>query len=316
MIVVLILFVVGGIILLVVGLSGSREPVDIEDRLADFGTLEQPPSLEEIELSQPFSERILLPLLRGMARLGSRLSPQKNIEEIQHKLDLAGNPYDWGPTEFSGVRWLLTLLLGGLGFALFMMAQHLSFPKRIMMVIVGIGLGYFLPVLWLRLKTSNRQQEVLKSLPDALDLLTICVEAGLGFDSAMSKVADKWDNELTQAFARVIQELQLGKLRREALRDMADSMEVQDVSTFIAAIIQADQLGVSIARVLRIQSDQMRMRRRQRAEELARSAGIKMLPAIVFFIFPAIFVILLGPAVIKVMNMGDIFSFGGSGALP
>jgi tight adherence protein C len=140
-------------------------------------------------------------------------------------------------------------------------------------------------------------------LPDALDLLTICVEAGLGFDAAMARVAEKWDNELSLAFNRVIQELQLGKLRREALREMADSMEVPDVSNFVAAIIQADQLGVSIARVLRIQSDQMRMRRRQRAEELASMAGIKMLPAIVFLIFPAIFIILLGPAVIQVINM-------------
>jgi len=159
-------------------------------------------------------------------------------------------------------------------------------------------------------KIRNRQQEVIKSLPDALDLLTICVEAGLGFDMAMSKVAEKWDNELSLAFSRVIQELQLGKLRREALRDMADGMEVPDVSTFVAAIIQADQLGVSIARVLRIQSDQMRMRRRQRAEELARQAPIKMLPAIAFLIFPAIFIVLLGPAVLTVKEM-----FMGSGSV-
>ena len=119
----------------------------------------------------------------------------------------------------------------------------------------------------------------------------------------MAKVAEKWDNELCLAFSRVIQELQLGKLRREALRNMADRMDVRDVSTFVAAIIQADQLGVSIARVLRIQSEQMRMRRRQRAEEMASQAGIKMLPALAFLIFPAIFIILLGPAVIQVIVM-------------
>jgi tight adherence protein C len=236
---------------------------------------------------------------------------------MQHKLDLAGNPYGWGPTEFLGVRLLATLVLGGLGFAVLLMASHLPFPQRIGMVVLAVAVGYYLPILWLRSKTTNRQKDVLRSLPDALDLLTICVEAGLGFDAAMTKVADKWDNELSRAFTRVIQELQLGKLRREALRDMSDRTEVPDLSTFVAAIIQADQLGVSIARVLRIQSDQMRMRRRQRAEEQARSAGIKMLPAIVFFIFPAIFVILLGPAVIKIMLMGDIFGgMMGSGGLP
>jgi len=250
-------------------------------------------------------------LLRGLASFTSRFTPRRSTEAIQHQLDLAGNPYGWGPTEFLGIRLLATLLLGGLGFALLMMASHLSLTRRILMVGGALGVGYYLPILWLKSKTSKRQMDILKSLPDALDLLTICVEAGLGFDGAMIRVADKWDNELSRSFTRVTQELQLGKLRREALRDMADRAEVPDLTTFVAAIIQADQLGVSIARVLRIQSDQMRVRRRQRAEEQARSAGIKMLPAIVFFIFPAIFIILLGPAVIKMMSMGGLFNFGG-----
>jgi len=315
-IVVLVVLVLAGGVVLVVGLLGSREPTTLDDRLAEFGTLEQPSSLEELELSQPFSERILLPLLRGLASFASRFTPQRSTEALQHQLDLAGNPYGWGTTEFLGVRLLVMLLLGGLGFALLMLAKQ-SLPKRIMMVGGAVGMGYYLPVLWLKSKASKRQKEVLKSLPDALDLLTICVEAGLGFDGAMTKVADKWDNELSRAFKRVIQELQLGKLRREALRDMSDRIQVPDLTTFVAAIVQADQLGVSIARVLRIQSDQMRMRRRQRAEGLARSAGIKMLPAIVFFIFPSIFVVLLGPAVLKVMSMGDIFgNFGGVGNIP
>jgi len=170
-------------------------------------------------------------------------------------------------------------------------------------------LGYYLPVLWLGAKIRSRQQSIIKSLPDALDLLTICVEAGLGFDAAMIRVSDKWNNELCLSFTRMLQEMQLGKLRREALRDMSDRMEVQDVSTFVAAIIQADQLGVSIARVLQIQSDQMRVRRRQRAEELARAAQIKILPPVAFLIFPAILIVLLGPALISFMTM-DIPLFG------
>ncbi len=315
-IILVVVVLAGGIALVAVGLSKSREPVSIQDRLAEFGTLEHPPTLEELELSRPFSERILLPLLRGLAGFASRFTPRKSTAAMQHQLDLAGNPYGWGPTEFFGVRLLVTLLLGGLGFALLMLARQLSLVKRVMMVGGAVGIGYYLPVLWLKSKTSKRQKEVLKSLPDALDLLTICVEAGLGFDGAMTKVAEKWDNELSRAFTRVIQELQLGKLRREALRDMSARIDVPDLSTFVAAIVQADQLGVSIARVLRIQSDQMRMRRRQRAEELARSAGIKMLPAIVFFIFPAIFIILLGPAVIKMMSMGSIFGSMGAANTP
>jgi tight adherence protein C len=279
----------------------KKDTPSIEDRLAEFGTLDRPVTLEEIELSQPFSERVLAPIITNLAEFAMRFSPAESQRALQHKLDLAGNPYEM--SKFVGTRILAGLLFGGLGLAGLFLAKNLSLLIRILLPLVGGGLGYFMPVMSLGSKISRRQKEVLRSLPDALDLLTICVEAGLGFDAAMAKVAEKWDNELCLAFSRVIQELQLGKLRREALRNMADRMEVQDVSTFVAAIIQADQLGVSIARVLRIQSEQMRMRRRQRAEELASQAGIKMLPAIAFLIFPAIFIILMGPAVVQVILM-------------
>ena len=282
-------------------MARRKSTPSIEDRLADFGTLDRPVTLEEIELSQPFSERVLAPIVTGLAEFAMRFSPEQSRQALQHKLDLAGNPYEM--PRFVGTRVLAAILLGGLGIAGLVLAKDLGLLQRILMPAVGAGLGYYMPVLSLGGKISKRQKDVLRSLPDALDLLTICVEAGLGFDAAMAKVAEKWDNELCLAFSRVIQELQLGKLRREALRDMADRMDVPDVATFVAAIIQADQLGVSIARVLRIQSEQMRQRRRQRAEELASQAGIKMLPAIAFLIFPAIYIILLGPAVIQVVIM-------------
>lgn len=289
-------------------MARRKSAPSIEERLEAFGTLDRPVTLEEIELSLPFSERVLTPLLTGLAEFAMRFSPAESQRALQHKLDLAGNPYEM--SRFVGTRILAGLLLAGLGIAGFFLAKSLPFMQRVLMPLVGGGLGYYLPVVSLGSKISRRQKEILRSLPDALDLLTICVEAGLGFDAAMAKVAEKWDNELCMGFSRVIQELQLGKLRREALRAMADRMEVSDVSTFVAAIIQADQLGVSIARVLRIQSEQMRVRRRQRAEELASQAGIKMLPAIVFLIFPAIFVILLGPAVIQVIVMFQAGSLG------
>jgi len=310
MLVALGLFVLGGLGLVLIGLVRSRQPAaTIEDRLADFGTMERAPTLEEIELSEPFAERVLFPVLTGLAEFAMRFSPAHTRETLQHKLDLAGNPYEL--TRFVGIRVLAAILLGGLGIALFFVGRNRLPPiQRTLLPVVGAGLGYYMPVISLGRKISRRQNEVIRSLPDALDLLTICVEAGLGFDAAMAKVAEKWDNELSLAFSRVIQEIQLGKLRREALRDMADGMEVSDVSTFVAAIIQADQLGVSIARVLRIQSDQMRVRRRQRAEELARQAPIKMLPAIAFLIFPAIFIVLLGPAALTLRD-----AFMGTGGL-
>ena len=303
------LFVLAGVGLAVFGWARSRQPGStLEERLADFGTLERPPTLEEIELSQPFSERVLLPILANVAEFAMRLSPRQSTEALQHKLDLAGNPYDL--STYIGIRVLAALLFGGLGIALVFVAKTLPFIQRILLPVVGAGLGFYLPVLSLGRKIRNRQNEIVRSLPDALDLLTICVEAGLGFDAAMARVAAKWDNELSLAFNRVLQEVQLGKLRREALRDMADRMEVQDVSTFVAAIVQAGQLGVSIARVLRIQSDQMRVRRRQRAEELARAATLKILPPVAFLIFPAILIILLGPAAIQLMT---VFGAGGLG---
>jgi tight adherence protein C len=304
----LILLLLGGIVMIILGLRRSKEPDTLEERLAQFGTLERPPTLEEIEMSQPFTERIMLPVLRAAAQFVTRFTPKRSVESVQHQLDLAGNPFNWGPTEYLGVRAVSFVVFAALG-VLILVGGQIPTVQKLAVSGASIVGGLILPMLWLRSKISKRQKSIVKSLPDALDLLTICVEAGLGFDAAMAKVAEKWEDELSLAFRRVIQEVQLGKLRREALRDMADRMEVPDMSTFVAAIIQADQLGVSIARVLRIQSDQMRLRRRQRAEEQARASQLKILIPVVFLIFPAIFVVLLGPAIITMKNMQGIFNF-------
>jgi tight adherence protein C len=294
--------IAGSVVLLFVGVAAPRASDQVLDRLTEYGgrTL----TLEEIELSQPFSARVVKPLIQGVAQFIGRFAPQRNIQEMRRKLELAGRPYGWGPTEFLGVRGLAGILLATMTFLLLTLTgQYL--PKRLLATVVAGGLGfYLLPTLWLSSKISRRQTEIVKALPDALDLLTISVEAGLGFDAAMQKVAEKWENELSLAFNRVIQEIQMGKLRREALRDMADRMDVTDVNSFVAAIIQADQLGVSIAKVLRIQSEQMRIRRRQRAEEKAHQAPVKMLFPMVFLIFPALLIVLLGPAILTVMNSG------------
>ncbi|MEL7234420.1 MAG: type II secretion system F family protein, partial [Chloroflexota bacterium] len=173
--------------------------------------------------------------------------------------------------------------------------------------IITVGsaaLGYFLPSLWIGSKISKRQDTIIKALPDALDLLTICVEAGLGFDAAMGKVYEKWDNDLSLAFGRVLREIQLGKGRREALKDMSDRLGVPDVTTFIAAVIQADSLGVSMSQILRVQSDQMRIKRRQRAQEKAQAAPVKMMIPLAFLIFPAIYIVLLGPAILSLIENG------------
>lgn len=283
------------VILITVGIASPRPADDVEARLIEYGG--RPLTLEEIELAQPFSQRVLLPLIQGSAHFMERFTPQKSLESTRHKLDLAGNPNNWSATEFFGIRALAALLLAVLTFFLTMLAD-LEFAQRLMFIVVTGLLGFFLPVYWLGGRIRRRQSEIVKTLPDALDLLTISVEAGLPFDGAMQRVADKWDNELSRAFGRVLAELRVGKSRPEALRDMADRMDVPDITSFVAALIQADTLGISIAKVLRIQSEQMRIKRRQRAEEKAHQAPIKMLLPMTFLIFPTILIVILGPAIL------------------
>lgn len=283
------------------GLGLSARPSQVQARLQTYGT--RPRTLSEIELETPFSERILLPTLRGMAKFVARFTPQHSIDEARHKLDLAGNPNNWAVADFLGVRGLSAIIIATLTLVALFFAKT-AFAQLILFTGIACFLGFYLPMFWLNFKIRSRQHEIQMELPDALDLLTISVEAGLGFDAAVAKVVEKWDNELGRAFGRVNQEIRVGKLRRQALRDMAERIEVPDVSTFIAAIVQADQLGVSISKVLRIQSEQMRVKRRQRAEAEAARAPIKMLFPLVFLVFPSLFIVLLGPAMLIIMKTG------------
>jgi tight adherence protein C len=309
-------YIIGAIALVIViglvavGVAGRAETDPLQDRLAEFVATqaEDISSLEEIEMSVPFSQRVLLPIMQAVASLTQSFTPQEALEKTQHRIDLAGNPNGLTPPVFWAIRIVTTFgLLFLLGFV-FTISGNLPPIQAVLFTVGGGVMGFILPPLWLSSKVSTRQNEIIKSLPDALDLMTICVEAGLGFDAAMTKVAEKWDNEMSVAFNRVIQEIQLGKLRREALRDMAASIDVADVTSFTASIIQADQLGVSLAKVLRIQADQMRIKRRQRAEEKAQQAPVKMVLPMVFFIFPTIYLVLLGPAAIQVFEQ---FGLGG-----
>lgn len=295
------LAVLAGLAVLILGIRAPRQEDALEARLAELGAMGRTATLEELELSLPFSERVIRPILQKIGTMINRMTPAQTIIRTRRNLELAGLTQKIGPGEFVAIRYILTVLLGGVTLLL-VGPSGLPMLQKLGLIVAAFGLGFYLPGLWLGSRIRRRQHEILRALPDALDLLTICVEAGLSFDAAMAKVVEKWHNELSRSFARVLYEIQLGKLRREALRNMADTMDIRDVSNFVAAIIQADQLGVSIAKVLRIQSDQMRVRRRQRAEELARQAPIKMIIPIVFLIFPALFIILLGPGVLTIMT--------------
>ena len=293
----------------VVAVSLRRNPQGEEDdplqaRLAEFIQRGDVTSLEEIELSQPFAERVLIPLINRVGTFSARFTPQKVIQDTARKLELAGNPWPVDAPTFLAIRFILAVVIGGLIITL-VLTNPSGYASDNFMYIGGAILGgFYLPQIMLSTKITQRQKEIRKAMPDALDLLTICVEAGLGFDAAMSKVAEKWETELSLAFARVIREVQLGKVRREALKDMSDRLGIAEMTSFVAAIIQSEQLGVSMAKVLRIQSDQMRVKRRQRAEEEAHKAPIKMIIPMALLIFPTIIIIILTPAAIQIMGSG------------
>jgi len=290
--------VITAVVLIIVGIRDTRDVDPLFDRLAEYAARGEITDLEEIELSQPLTERIIFPIARKLGGLVLRFTPQNAIQQTAHKLEMAGNPGGLDPTMFWALR-VVGLSLGAVLFFVATIAPEGSFleGRGLMIGIPAAAMG-----LWLGGRISKRQTDVLKAMPDALDLLTICVEAGLGFDGAMAKVYEKWDNEVGRAFGRVIREIQLGKLRRDALKDMADRLGVPEMTSFIAAVIQSEQLGVSLAKVLRIQADQMRIKRRQLAEEQAHKAPIKMLIPMALLIFPSICIVLMTPAVLMLMQ--------------
>lgn len=300
---VIVFVLVGAVILVIVGLRDANRGDPLQQRLEEFAARGETASLEEIELSQPFSERVLVPIARRLGDFVTRFTPQNALQITAHRIELAGNPRGLDPTTFWAARFIVAFLLGGLFIFLFTIGlQDWSWVRKFIVVAFFMVIGFYIPELLLTSKINRRQKEIRKAMPDALDLLTICVEAGLGFDGAMAKVVEKWDNELSLSFARALKEMQLGKLRREALRDMADRIGIPEMTSFVAAVIQSEQLGVSMAKVLRIQSDQMRVRRRQRAEEEAHKAPIKMLIPLALLIFPSICIVLMTPAFIMLMQ--------------
>ncbi|MDR3576360.1 MAG: type II secretion system F family protein [Anaerolineaceae bacterium] len=309
-VIVLILAIAGALIY--IGLQNPTTNTDkiLESRLEEFNRRGEQIDLEKIELSQPFSERVIYPIARSLGNLAIRFTPQNALQDITRKLELAGSPGKMDPTMVLSLQFIGLVVFGGIVVLVFTVGQTHWPAGRIVLVSVAFGLiGFYFPQLWLGSKIARRQKSVRRAMPDALDLLTICVEAGLGFDAAMAKVSEKWENELSLAFARVIQEIQLGKLRREAMRDMADRIGLGEMTSFVAAVIQSESLGVSLAKVLRIQSDQMRVKRRQLAEEEAHKAPIKMLIPMALLIFPSLMVVLLAPAGFRIVHsaLGAMF---------
>jgi tight adherence protein C len=261
----------------------------------------QAKNLEELELQQPFIERTLRPLANRLSGFVARVTSQSFSERTEKRLALAGHPGNLRVGDWLGIKAIGALVGAGLLFLLFGILGN-NFGGGLGLAVVGLLFGYTIPEFWLGGRVRKRQKAILLQIPDALDLLTISVRAGLGFDGALGKVVEKLKGPLTDEFRRALAEIRVGKTRREALRDIVPRTEVPALTNFIGAIIQAEQLGVSISKVLQVQSEQLRIERRQRAEEMAAKAPIKMLFPLVGCIFPSLFIVILGPAIILIMK--------------
>ena len=285
--------------------------------------------MRQVELRGTFRSRILEPWIARVTDFLGRLTPGKLSQSLEADLVIAGNPFGLSPRGFYFVRMGSTLV----GFLLaFIMVRAAVLPDSavtdgiaipvtgsgsevqssgpnplLMLVWAAFALFIFtnLPKTWLRRKARRRKTEIMKAMPDALDMLSVCADAGLGFDQSIQRVSEAWDTSLSKEFARVVAEMGMGLPRHEALRNFADRVNVPDVSSFVAVILQSDQLGMSITQTLHAQAKQMRIERRFRAQEQARKMPLKMLFPLLLFIFPSMFAVILGPMVPVLAELFD-----------
>jgi tight adherence protein C len=281
------------IALAVVTLTAARPAGNITSALA---AIESQYAREASVDKQPRRSSFAAPAwLRSLAL---RLSPSGYAGKLQRRLDLAGNPSAWTADRLLAVKGLGLLVLGTFGVVV---GLH-SVATLILYGAIGAAAGFFLPDLLLYNAGQKRQEGIRKGLPDVLDMLTVCVEAGLGFDAALAQVARTTTGPLAAECARVLKEMQIGKSRTQALRAMADRTTVPELRAFASALVQAGELGIPVARVLREQAKEMRIRRRQRAEEQAQKVTVKILFPLIFFLFPALFVVIIGPGAINIAH--------------
>ena len=294
----------GGVFLVFWGMYAARNASAlsgdmVQERLQAFAG-QKPLTLDEVELQKSFEERFVRPTIERLGKYLANRTPDKQRQDLQNRLNLAGRPGNLSPSDFSALRLGLAVVLFVAGLLL-----GLLFHNPVALAVsaaVGAVLGYYGPPFWLNGEVQKRRKEIQLSLPDVMDLLTIAVEAGLGFDAAVARVTDKFKNALADEFSTVLQEVRLGRPRLEALDDMGRRCGVEDLHNFTQAVIQSEQMGVGLAKILRLQSEEMRRKRRQRAEEKAAQASLKMMLPMVGCIFPTLWLILLGPAVLIIMK--------------
>lgn len=298
-----VLMVAAALVLLAAATTTDAEASGVGKSLAVLRAMTDAPKELTAEVDRPFSERVLEPLRARALGLGRRLSGADSADRIRRKLDLAGNPAGWDVDRVvSGkVIGAVAGLVVGVVLALLF---GLSAPTFVVTVLAGLALGFLAPGLYLYQQAYDRTQRLTRDLPDAIDLMTISVESGLGFDAAVQQVARNTEGPVADEFARVLREMQIGQGRASALRAMAERSDVADLKSFVSAMVQADSFGIPVAQVLRIQAQEMRVKRRQRAEEKAQQVPVKITVPLIFFILPCLFVAVMGPAALGIMDGG------------
>ena len=292
--------VFAGLVGAVVSVAGGSERGGVARSLAAVEAIRAAPDPMRQELERPFGERVVGPMFARLTALGRRFTPNDQSARLRKRLDLAGNPPGWDNDRVLAFKMLGLIVGGAVG-----VLVPLLFGNVTWAILFGVGLAalvFFLPNIILYQKAYERSERIQRELPDALDLLVISVEAGLGFDAALSQVARNTTGPLAEEFFRVLQEMQLGTGRSDAMRALSDRTNVTDLRGFVTAMVQADAFGIPIANVLRIQAREMRTRRSQRAEEAAQKVPVKILFPLIFCILPSLFIVILGPAVIQIVQ--------------
>jgi tight adherence protein C len=292
----------GGIFLALTAIGVfTNEVSGVSKSLAVLNAFSSAPDELRKDLEPSFEERVLTPLLNRTLNIGRKLTPADHNERVRHKLEVAGNPAGWTVDRVTSLKFVgfIAALIVGLAATMILGFGFLPTLGGVMLLSVA---GYMAPNMYLYQLGYDRTQKIERALPDAIDLLTISVESGLGFDAALAQVARNTDGPLADEFARVLQEMQIGLGRGAALRALGDRTHVADVKGFVSAMVQADALGIPIAHVLRVQSREIRTKRRQRAEEQAQKVAIKILVPLIFCILPCLFIAVLGPAGISMFE--------------
>ena len=272
----------------------------VEQRLRRYELGPVAPTLEQIELQEPFMERVFWPTVKRLGNLVEQTMPEKARQQIQSSLQLAGRPGGFTTSDFIAVRYVVTALLTVVGLAIGVVTRNLVLVA--LFAAIGAAIGLYAPMFWLRLMVNRRRSDIQLDLPDVIDVLVVCVEAGLTFEAAMERVVEKFDHALAAELGRVLQEIRLGRPRLEALNDLGVRTGVEDLNNFVQAIIQSEQLGAGVSRILHMQSEDTRQKRLLMAQERGARASLKMLVPMIGCIFPTLWVILLGPAALLALQ--------------